>query len=158
MRRSSGSKPDPWLVRPFFCLNRHIAVYSNTFRARLPASPSQSNRVRFASSPEGGATGESVVAALDEQGFLILGTAGLRCLDSRQFDKSSLFKHCPAAATHSDRARRLAPNWAHANSRVCPACQGLPLRGSWHRAAMTERVIPQTGCWPHPERPCWPGP
>ena len=44
------------------------------------------------------------------------------------------------AAANEDRARRLAPDWACADSRAGPACQGLPYQGSWHREAMTERL------------------
>ena len=94
-----------------------------------------------ASSPGRGATGESVVVVLDEQSFLQSGTAGLRGRDSRMLAQRPLLERCPAVAVHSSRAQRFAPNWAQANSRICPSCQGLPYQGSWHREAMTERFI-----------------
>ena len=82
--------------------------------------------LRDASSPGRGATGESVVAALNEQSFSRSETTGLRCRDSRLLVPRSLVERSSAVATNEDRARHFAPNWAYADSRACPACQGLP--------------------------------
>ena len=95
-----------------------------------------------ASSPCRGATGESVAVVLDERSFPQSGTAGLRCFDLRVLAQRPLSERCPAAATHENRARRFAPNWAYANSRACPACQCLALRERWQCAALTERASP----------------
>ena len=92
-----------------------------------------------ASSPGRGASGEPVVAVLDEQSFSRPETTGLRGRDSRQLAKRPLLEHCSAVAAHSDRARRFAPNWVQANSRAHPACQCLALRERWQREALTER-------------------
>ena len=99
------------------------------------------SRLRLASSPGRGATGESVMAVLNEQSFLQSGTTGLRCFDSRLLAQRLLLERYPAVAANESRARRFAPNWAQADSRAGPACQGLPYQGSWHREAMTERFI-----------------
>ena len=79
-----------------------------------------------ASSPGRGATGESVMVVLDEQSFSRPETTGLRCFDSRLLAKHLLSERSPAVATDEDRARRLALHRACADSRACPACQGLP--------------------------------
>ena len=89
----------------------------------LRGEPSQALR---ASSPGRGATGESVMVVLDEQSFSRPETTGLRCFNSRLLIQRHLSERSPAAATNEDRARRLAPHRAHADSRACPACQGLP--------------------------------
>ena len=82
--------------------------------------------LRNASSPGRGATGESVMVVLDEQSFSRPETTGLRCFDSRLLAKHPLSQHSSAVATDEDRARRLALHRACADSRACPACQGLP--------------------------------
>ena len=79
-----------------------------------------------ASSPGRGATGESVMVVLDEQSFSRPETTGLRCFDSRLLAKHPLSERSPAVATDEDRTRRLALHRACADSRACPACQGLP--------------------------------
>ena len=56
--------------------------------------------------------------------------------------RAPLLRFTAAAAAHSDKARRLAPHWACANSRAGPACQCLALRERWQCAALTERVSP----------------
>ena len=78
-----------------------------------------------ASSPGRGATGESVVVELDEQSFLQSETTGLRCLDSRLLAQHPLVERSPAVAANESKTRCLAPKWAYADSRACPACQGL---------------------------------
>ena len=93
------------------------------------------SRLRLASSPGRGATGESVMAVLNEQSFLQSGTTGLRCFDSRLLAQRPLVERGSAAATNEDKARRFALDWACANSRACPACQGLPYQGSWRAQA-----------------------
>ena len=85
------------------------------------------------SSPGRGATGESVAAVLDEQNF---------CFRKRLGSAAKIHSSNPNTAANEDRARRLAPDWACANSRAGPTCQGLPYQGSWHREAMTERFVP----------------
>ena len=75
------------------------------------------------------------MAVLDEQSF---------CFRKRLGSAAKIHSSNPNAAANEDRARRLAPDWACANSRACPACQGLPYQGSWHREAMTERFLPFT--------------
>ena len=109
---------------------------------RFSLGTTSQSSLRDASSPGRGATGEPVVAVLDERSFLQSGTAGLRCFDSRVLAQRSLLERCPAAAIRENRARRFAPNWAYANSRAGPACQCLALRERWQRAALTERVAP----------------
>ena len=89
-----------------------------------------------ASSPGRGATGESVMVVLDEQSFSRPETTGLRCFDSRLFAKHPLSERSPAVATDEDRARRLALHRACADSRACPACQGLPCSGSCLRSRL----------------------
>ena len=76
-------------------------------------------------------TGESVMVVLDEQSF---------CFRKRPGSAVEIYSSNTNAATNADRARRPAPNRAQANSRACPACQGLPYQGSWHRFAMPERL------------------
>ena len=84
---------------------------------------------------------------------------GLRCFDSRLLAQRPLSGRSFAAAIHSDRARRLAPDWACADSRAGPACQGasslcrysrhlppagggLSYQGSWREAP--ERLYKRT--------------
>ena len=66
-------------------------------------------------------TGESVMVVLDEQSF---------CFRKRPGSAVEIYSSNTNAATNADRARRPAPNRAQANSRACPACQGLPYQGS----------------------------
>ena len=66
--------------------------------------------LRDASSPGRGATGESVVVALDEQSFPQSGTTGLRCLDSQLHARHSLVERSPAVAANESKARCFAPN------------------------------------------------
>ena len=94
------------------------------------------------SSPDRGAPGESVMVVLDERSFSHPGTVGLRCRDSRLLARHPLSERSSAAAAHSDRARRFAPDWAYANSRADPACQWLPYQGSWREAP--ERLYKRT--------------
>ena len=106
--------------------------------------------LRNASSPDRGALGESVMVVLDERSFSHPGTVGLRCRDSRLLAQHPLSEHSSAAAAHSDRARRLAPNWAYANSRAGPACQWLPYQGSWREAPerLYKRTLSRPLCTP----------
>ena len=68
-----------------------------------------------ASSPGRGATGESVAAVLDERSF---------CNRERLGSAVEIHGSNTNATTNEDRARRLAPDWACADSRAGPACQG----------------------------------
>ena len=86
------------------------------------------------SSPNRGATGETVLAVLDEQSSSFPETAGLRCRDSRLLAQHPLLERSPAATANEDRARCFASHRAQANSRAGPACQGLPYQGSWREA------------------------
>ena len=86
------------------------------------------------SSPNRGATGETVLAVLDEQSSSFPETAGLRCRDSRLLAQHPLLERSPTPAANEDRALYLAPHRAQANSRAGPACQGLPYQGSWREA------------------------
>ena len=81
------------------------------------------------------------MVVLDERSFSHPGTVGLRCRDSRLLARHPLSERSSAAAAHSDRARRFAPDWAYANSRADPACQWLPYQGSWREAP--ERLYPK---------------
>ena len=128
------------------CKAARRAFFCTTSQALRASSPGRKDSLRpegdVANSDRGRTTtGESVVVVLDEQSFLQSGTAGLRGRDSRMLAQRPLLERCPAVAVHSGRAQRFAPNWAHADSRTCPSCQGLPYQGSWHREAMTERFI-----------------
>ena len=86
------------------------------------------------SSPNRGATGETVLAVLDERSSSFPETAGLRCRDSRLLAQHPLLERSPAAADNEDRARCFALHRTQANSRAGPACQGLPYQGSWREA------------------------
>ena len=86
------------------------------------------------SSPNRGATGETVLAVLDEQSSSFPETAGLRCRDSRLLAQHPLLERSSAATANEDRARCFASHRAQANSRTGPACQGLPYQGSWREA------------------------
>ena len=70
-----------------------------------------------ASSPSRGATGESVMVVLDERSFHFRERLG---------SAVEIHGSNTNAAANEDRARRLAPDWACADSRAGPACQGLP--------------------------------
>ena len=76
-----------------------------------------------ASSPGRGATGESVVAVLDEQSFPQSGTTGLRCLDSRLVAQHSLVERSSAVAANESKARCLAPDLSPSEQQGLP---GLP--------------------------------
>ena len=116
-------------------------AYSTTSQALRASSPGRKDSLR----PEGDVansdrgrmtTGESVVVVLNEQGFLQSGTTGLRCLDSRLLAQHPLVERSPAVAANESKARCLAPKWAYADSRACPACQGLPYQGSCLRSRL----------------------
>ena len=91
----------------------------------LSLGTTSQSSLRDASSPGRGATGESVVVVLAERGFLQSGTTGLRCLDSRLLAQRSLVERSSAVAANESKARCFVPKWAYADSRACPACQGL---------------------------------
>ncbi len=114
-------------------LSGGLAITACSWRIAFLGTTSQALR---ASSPGRGATGESVVVVLDEQSRLRPETTGLRCFDSRLLALCPLLESSPAVATDEDRARRLAPDWACADSRACPVCQGLPYQGSCLRSRL----------------------
>ena len=104
--------------------------FGTTSQALCASSPGRKDSLR----PEGDVansdrgrmtTGESVVVVLDERSFLQSGTTGLRCLDSRLLAQHSLVERSPAVAANESKARCFVPKWAYADSRACPACQGL---------------------------------
>ena len=114
-------------------LSGGLAITACSWRIAFLGTTSQALR---ASSPGRGATGESVVVVLDEQSRLRPETIGLRCFDSRLLAKHPLSERSPAVATDEDRARCLALHRACADSRACPACQGLPYQGSCLRSRL----------------------
>ena len=88
-------------------------------------------------SPKGRGTGVSVRPTRDEQSLLSPETVVPCGLDSQQLDKVLLSRsRCPR--------KRGPPFCALSDLRrpaeSGPTCQRLPLWGSWHRAAMTERA------------------
>ena len=134
----SGGKPEP----PFQDAPKKLLLYKNSLRHRCAMPPLPKGEVLetnlsvcFAdSSPNRGATGETVLAVLDEQSSSFPETAGLRCRDSRLLAQHPLLERSSAATANEDRARCFALHRTQANSRAGPACQGLPYQGSWREA------------------------
>ena len=103
-------------------------------RCAMPAPPEgHALSVCFAaSSPRGGASGVPVRPARDEQSLIFSGTVVLRCLGQRQLDKARLSRsRCPL--------QQGPPSCAISGLRrpvgSGPACQWLPLWGSWRAKA-----------------------
>ena len=98
-----------------------------------------------ATSPIGRGTGVPVRPTRDEQSLLYPETVVPCGLDSQQLDKALLFRsRCP---------RKRGPLFCALSGLMRPAKSGparqwLPLWGSWHRAAMTERAsrLSQSRC------------
>ena len=93
------------------------------------------------SSPKGGASGVPVRPTRDEQSLIFSGTVVLRCLGQRQLDKARLSRsRCPR--------KQGPPFYALSGLRrpveSGPACQWLPLWGSWRAKARLRGLFCKT--------------
>ena len=93
------------------------------------------------SSPKGGASGVPVRPTRDEQSLIFSGTVVLRCLGQRQLDKARLSRsRCP---------RKQGPPFCAISGlrrpvESGPACQWLPLWGSWRAKARLRGLFCKT--------------
>ena len=58
------------------------------------------------------------------------------CFRKRPGSAAEIHSSNPNAVAKEDRARCFAPHRAYADSRACPACQGLPYQGSCLRSRL----------------------